>query len=101
MLSGDGSFRFLASFSCVMHVVRCKQKEENFFFVTPYRRESDGGGGVVRVQIKKDIFGGQGIALANSVGGRRKCRSSLQIQDLLRLAFLLSSNQKRDSELNV
>ena len=45
MLSGDGSFRFLASFSCVMHVVRCKQKEENFFFVTPYRRESDGGGG--------------------------------------------------------
>ena len=81
MLSGDGSFRFLASFSCVMHVVRCKQKEENFFFVTPYRRESDGGGGggVVRGQIKKDIFGGQGIALANSVGGRRKCWSSLQI----------------------
>ena len=29
--------RFLASFSCVMHVVRCKQKEESFFFVTPKR----------------------------------------------------------------
>ena len=27
--------RFLASFSCVMHVVRCKQKEQSFFFVTP------------------------------------------------------------------
>ena len=26
--------RFLALFSCVMHVVRCKQKEESFFFVT-------------------------------------------------------------------
>ena len=25
---------FLASFSCVMEVVRCKQIEENFFFVT-------------------------------------------------------------------
>ena len=34
--------RFLASFSCVMHVVRCKQKEETFFFVILlYNRESD------------------------------------------------------------
>ena len=34
--------RFLASFSCVMHVVRCKQNEETFFFVILlYNRESD------------------------------------------------------------
>ena len=29
--------RFLALFSCVIHVVRCKQKEESFFFVTPIK----------------------------------------------------------------
>ena len=34
--------RSLASFSCVMHVVRCKQKEETFFFVILlYNRECD------------------------------------------------------------
>ena len=43
-----------------MHVVRCKQKEENFFFVTPYRRESDGGGGGGKGPNQKRHFRGAG-----------------------------------------
>ena len=72
--------RFLALFSCVIHVVRCKQKEESFFFVTPIKARVRldeyltnwsswqidsgfsakllGGGRVGRSNSKKEIFRG-------------------------------------------
>ena len=105
--------RFLASFSCVMHVARCKQKKRDFLLRYSYIIESligwvfnhlkslterdprfsreiswwdGGGGGVGGSKNKLGIFFG-GVALANSVGG---CCSekNFQIWDLQTLASL-------------
>ena len=52
--------QFLASFSCMIHVVRCKQKEEKI--------TQGGGGGRVGDANKKEIFWG-GVSSANAVAG--------------------------------
>ena len=79
--------RLLASFCCVMRVVGCKQEEESSPLFLLYKRESDwmsfksltdwstffprnysGRGGGGKSKSKKEIFG-EGVALANLVGG--------------------------------
>ena len=103
--------RLLASFCCVMCVVGCKQEEESSPLFLLYKRESDwmsfksltdwstffprnysGRGGGGKSKSKKEIFG-EGVALANLVGGGgggADPKKNLQIWDLSRFASLRS-----------
>ena len=103
--------RLLASFCCVMRVVGCKQEEESSPLFLLYKRESDWmsfksltdwstffprnysgrGGGGGKSKSKKEIFG-EGVALANLVGGGGGAdpKKNLEIWDLSRFASLRS-----------
>ena len=101
--------RLLASFCCVMRVVGCKQEEESSPLFLLYKRESDwmsfksltdwstffprnySGRGGGKSKSKKEIFG-EGVALANLVGGGGGAdpKKNLQIWDLSRFASLRS-----------
>lgn len=108
---------FLASFSCLMHVVHCKQNGESFFFsVTPiYGRvwldeyltnwrpwQIDPRfsckiarwwwGFFFQFQKKLRGGGGKGVTSVNSVGGGGGCagpKKNLQVWDSQRLAPLI------------
>lgn len=106
---------FLASFSCVMHVVRCKQKEESFFFVTAIQASLIGWvfnqlktltnrstfflqncsvvvGFFFPIPKKIEGGGGKGVTSVNSVGGGGGCagpKKNLQVWDSQRLAPLI------------
>ena len=101
--------RLLASFCCVMRVVGCKQEEESSPLFLLYKRESDwmsfksltdwstffprnysGRGGGGKSKSKKEIFG-EGVALANLVGGGGGgCWSEKKSPDLRSLEVCIS-----------